>query len=253
MPSSQKWIDNKATVIRSIKIQMNKKQVKSKIAQFSSSASQTGQDLWVFGEAFNEKRAGFFVDIGAHDGVTISNTVILERRYSWQGICVEANPITFSSLKRSRKCTCINACLDDKAGEVDFRTDGVFGGIVSDGQAEVSAGHCGSSVVRLPTRTLTAVLDNAQAPLTIDYMSIDVEGAEERVLAGLDCGRYTFKTITIERPSDATKQLLLSQGYECVKSLPGLDYYYIHSSFKEEYVRNTYLYYSRLRFSLRLP
>src|SRR6516165_1652379 len=34
--------------------------------------SEAGQDLWVFGEVFNEQRNGFFLDIGAHDGVTIS-------------------------------------------------------------------------------------------------------------------------------------------------------------------------------------
>ena len=62
--------------------------------------SQAGQDLWVFGEVFNEQRNGFFLDVGAHDGVAISNTYILENRYDWRGICIEANPDTFEVLKK---------------------------------------------------------------------------------------------------------------------------------------------------------
>jgi hypothetical protein len=62
--------------------------------------SQAGQDLWVFGEVFNEQRSGFFLDIGAHDGVVLSNTYVLENRYDWRGICIEANPDTFEELKK---------------------------------------------------------------------------------------------------------------------------------------------------------
>jgi hypothetical protein len=53
---------------------------------------QAGQDYWVIGEVFNERRGGYFVDIGAHDGVELSNTFLLEKRYGWTSVCVEANP-----------------------------------------------------------------------------------------------------------------------------------------------------------------
>jgi len=61
---------------------------------------------------FNEKRNGYFLDIGAHDGIHISNTYLLERRYGWSGICIEANRDTFLKLQKNRKATCVNACLD---------------------------------------------------------------------------------------------------------------------------------------------
>ena len=69
--------------------------------------SQVGQDVWVFGEVFNEKRGGYFLDIDAHDGVTNSNTLLLETRYHWNGLCVEANPIMFERLRGSRRVHCI--------------------------------------------------------------------------------------------------------------------------------------------------
>ena len=42
---------------------------------------------------------GYFIDIGALDGVTMSNTYLLETRYDWTGICVETNPDYFMELK----------------------------------------------------------------------------------------------------------------------------------------------------------
>jgi FkbM family methyltransferase len=227
---------------------MNKKNLKKYVAPFTLSASQTGQDLWVYGEAFNEMRNGFFLDVGAHDGLSISNTVILERRFVWNGICIEANPKTYSALVKNRKCRCVNVCLDAMEGEVDFKLNDVFGGIIRNQNEQHVSNQSESSVIRLSTRPLTAVLQECGAPREIDYLSIDIEGAEEQVFAGLDLERYMFKTITIERPTEATQKLLISAGYECVKMLPGLDYYYIHNSFKKEYIRNTYLFHSRLKF-----
>src|SRR5215472_7304519 len=78
--------------------------------------SQVGQDLWVFGEVFNEQRNGFFLDIGAGDGVDLSNTYILENRYGWRGICIEANPDAFEVLRKNRCCQCVNACVDQAEG-----------------------------------------------------------------------------------------------------------------------------------------
>lgn len=231
---------------------ITRKKLKSLLAAHSASASQTGQDLWVFGEAFNLMRRGYFVDVGAHDGLSISNTVLLERRFAWTGVCIEANPTTFKELRKNRRCHCVNACLDEAPREVEFEVNDVFGGIV-DAQEESGATQARSGrMIKVKTRTLTDVLDECGAPREIDYMSVDVEGAEDRVFRGLDLDKYVVKAMTIERPSDQTEQLLHRYGYQCVKMLPGLDYCYIHADFKDEYVRNTYLYYSKLKITVSL-
>lgn len=133
----------------------------------SWSLSQAGQDAWVFGEAFNEMRKGFFVDIGAHDGVTISNTYLLDRRYGWVGLCIEANPVTFELLRQSRRATCLNICLDREPGEVEFATRGVLGGIIGD-RLDNKASSVAEQTIRLQTRTLQAVLMEHRAPNVVD-------------------------------------------------------------------------------------
>lgn len=58
-------------------------------------------------------RNGYFVDLGAYDGIYLSNTYLLERRYEWNGICIEANPATFMSLRSNRRAKCVNAFVAD--------------------------------------------------------------------------------------------------------------------------------------------
>jgi hypothetical protein len=69
------------------------------------SLAHVGQDSWVFGEAFNGKRKGYFLEIGSGNGVTMNNTYLLEKRFGWQGICIEPNPESLAHLKRNRFCT----------------------------------------------------------------------------------------------------------------------------------------------------
>lgn len=216
----------------------------------SDSVSQVGQDRWVYGEAFNEKRSGYFVDIGAYDGITISNTYLLERRYGWSGICVEANPVLFAELARRRRAVCVNACLDASAGGVEFVLDGALGGIVAeDVDSQREAGAHGT--VTMEAITLTEVLDAHGAPELIDYLSLDVEGAEDRVMDGLDLDRYEFRCMTIERPSDRLRQRLAGHGYELIREVPGLDGLFVHRDFVGEYVQNLFAFHEKKALRLR--
>src|SRR5262245_43652313 len=60
---------------------------------------QKGQDRWVLMEVLRWQRGGFFLDLAAADGVTDSNTHVLERWFGWAGICIEPNPAFFAQLK----------------------------------------------------------------------------------------------------------------------------------------------------------
>lgn len=206
------------------------------------SISQIGQDFWVGGEAFDGMNGGYFVDIGAADGYTISNTYLLESRYNWTGICVEANPDFLEQLRACRRAICINACLDGSPGTVTFAKNGLFGGIVSSSTEKPTIA---AEQIGMQTNTLLEVLDSALAPREIDYLSIDIEGAEERVLSGFDFGKYTFRCATIERPSAGLRQLLADKDYELVKDMPGLDAFYVHRSFMDRYVRNAMAFWSK--------
>ena len=206
--------------------------------------SQAGQDFWVFGEVFNEKHGGFFLDIGAYDGVELSNTYVLEKKYNWNGICVEANPESFEMLKRHRRAICVNACLDDEEGFVSFSKRGFLGGIVSSDTDNKSV-EGESEVLTVKTVTLVNLLKELESPSEIDYLSIDIEGAEERVLGKFPFNEYKFKCMTIERPTDSLKAVLKDNGYVLIKEIPGLDCFYVHQDFMDQYRANVFSFYSK--------
>src|SRR5262249_56743026 len=71
----------------------NQDQVDSRVDASMQSFSQLGQDIFVYNTFFRERRTkGYFVDIGAYDGVTFSNSLFFERHLGWQGVCIEPLP-----------------------------------------------------------------------------------------------------------------------------------------------------------------
>jgi len=202
--------------------------------------SQAGQDNWVIHDVFGGMSHGYFVDIGAAAGKYISNTYALETRFKWSGICVEADPSSFEKLKANRSCHCVNACLDSEEREVVF-TDGqgLYGGIVD---AETDNKVLSTPSKTIKTETLATIFRRYNCPNTIHYLSIDVEGAEERVMGGFPFKTHNFLSATIERPSRGLRQLLGDNGYLLVAELPDLDAFYIHSSMKSAYTRRALAY-----------
>jgi len=71
-----------------------------------------------------------------------------------------------------------------------------------------------------PAKTLTSILDACGAPREIDFLSLDVEGAEDSVLNGLDFDKYKFHLVCIEAElhSEAIK-LLRKNNYEVLENL----------------------------------
>lgn len=208
--------------------------------QRRKSLSEVGQDFWVFGEVFNGKRNGYFIEIGAADGVSLSNTFLLEQRYHWRGLCIEANPLFFKDLKRIRSATCLNICLDSEVGEVDFLLRRFVGGIVdtdTDNKSEYFVSG-NKDIVKMKTNTLSSILISENVPSVIDYLSIDVEGAEERILSKFPFDKYKFKCMTLERVSSKLKEILCLNGYILIKELPGSDAFYVHESFVSDYRKN---------------
>lgn len=211
------------------------------------SVSQAGQDFWVFGEVFNEMRNGYFVDVGAADGMYLSNTFLLEQRYGWDGICIEANPIFFAQLQRVRAVKCVRAAVDADERDVEFVVRGVVGGIVdatSDNRTGAAESQR-SQTIMLRTRTLASILEAENAPRTIDYLSMDVEGVEERVLATFPFDAYTVNSLTVERPKPPLRDLLNRHGYILVKEMPDLDAFYVHESFRDRYRQNMYAFWEK--------
>ncbi|NCJ08771.1 FkbM family methyltransferase [Synechococcales cyanobacterium C] len=194
--------------------------------------SQKGQDRWVIFEVLPWKKNGFFIELAVADGVTHSNTYVLEKLFNWTGICIEPNPKYHDLMARKRKCIIDKSVISCTSEVVDFRIDNAqLGGIVSDDtdnnrqlrNEELEE----ATIISLKAATLTEVLDFYEAPNFIDYLSLDVEGSEERVIRGLDLSRYSFGCVTIERPTPLVNEILFDQGYIFVKNYK-YDSFYIH-------------------------
>jgi FkbM family methyltransferase len=181
--------------------------------------STKSQDRWVVTKALKARRNGFFVEVGAADGRTHSNTYILERDYDWTGIVVEANPEYLPALRHNRKCLCVQSCVDATSGEIDFYCRGFLGGII-DHDTDNARHKRGAlidahrdRIVRLKTFSLQQLLEAHDAPPSIDYLSLDVEGAEHRILSTFPFDRFRFECLTVERPTRAIHALLQQAGY----------------------------------------
>ncbi len=184
--------------------------------------SQIFQDRWVL-QVLSSKRNGYFLEIGAHDGLKWSNTYVLEKSFNWSGLLIEADPRYFAQISKHRSSRAIHACLDSKQGRVQFvlptDQDGL-GGIAAEDtdlrkeklDARMSAGKV-AEVIEMETIPLYDVLVDNSAPRYIDYMSIDIEGAEHRVLYDFPFEKYEFGVITIERPKAALIKRLEDSGY----------------------------------------
>ena len=186
--------------------------------------SQFGQDKWVvsgqchcrnlnnYSCVLNKaippvRTKGFFVELGAYDGVKNSNTKALEDSFSWHGVCIEPDPLNFRLLSYYRpRCRRRNV-LVSSVGESHetFVSAGIMGGIFGGMGGTTGIQRLQSSrmsersiSVTMPTFNLTSVLDDVDAPRTIDYLSLDVEGNELGVLAGLDHSKYVFRRVTVE-------------------------------------------------------
>lgn len=148
--------------------------------------SQAGQDEWI-SSLFEFKREGYFLDIGAHNGIDINNTYFLEKELGWSGICIEADPVIFSSLSSNRKCTCVNIAVSDQEGEISFLQDGFSG------RESSSPGS-----IRIKTKSLKEILNDLNPPKVIDYLSLDIEGMELKALMGFPFDEYGILAITVE-------------------------------------------------------
>jgi FkbM family methyltransferase len=187
------------------------------------SRSQLGQDLWVL-EQTGWKRGGYFVEFGATDGVLLSNSWLLEKKFGWNGICCEPNPRLFEQLQRNRDCQVSPACVYRTSGEtMEFVLADAFGGLSQHGQddshkdkreAYAEAGE----LISVVTTSLMDLLQEMGAPKEIDYLSIDTEGSELAILEGIDWDRYRFHCITVEHNFTAQREeiakQLIDQGYQ---------------------------------------
>lgn len=184
------------------------------------SKAQLKQDLFVLA-ATNSKKNGFFVEFGATNGIDLSNTYLLEKKYNWDGILAEPAKVYQQDLLKNRAVNIDFSCIWRKSGELlDFNEceSGVLSTIAefSDKDFFAETREQGTHY-EVETLSLLDLLKKYNAPKEIDYLSIDTEGSEFEILNSFDFTQYDISIITCEHnfTDDREKifKLLTSKGY----------------------------------------
>jgi FkbM family methyltransferase len=207
----------------------------------SNYSSQYGQDSFVFNEVFKSKQnEGFFVDIGAHDGVTLSNTLFLEK-LGWKGVCVEPIPRLFQKLKENRGCLCVEGCVSNLDTDiVEFCDISGYSEMLSGIEQCYDQNHVarinrelqetGGSVERIKVKNYK--FNDIILEKTIHYLSLDTEGSELDILKSIDWNKYLILSMSVENNSCTSEiqSFLTNQCMSLVERL-GCDEMYVNRNF----------------------
>jgi FkbM family methyltransferase len=187
------------------------------------SNAQLCQDLWVLWETHG-KREGYFVEFGATNGVSLSNTCLLERSYGWRGILAEPFAVWHAELAHNRTAHVDHRCVWKRSGEkLEFTATpdmpeyaGVSARAFDDLHASLRAR--GAQRTQVPSVSLEDLLREHDAPAHIDYLSIDTEGSELDILQAFDFDAWRIDLVTVEHAfnqekREAMRRLLEPYGF----------------------------------------
>ena len=212
----------KSVTLRDIRTFMSQnKQFKSILKYYPNqvSWSQFGEDIQVinlFRNTVLGNHPGFFVDVGAFHPVSLSNTFALYLQ-GWRGINIDAVQESVTSISQLRlQDTSICCAVRDYNGETDY-----FLGKNTSGESSISKdwGAGAKEKITIPCRTLNSILEeHLPQGKHIDFLSVDVEGAEEEIFAGFNLEHYLPTVIALEVKVDDIEQLLQHPLYRRLKS-----------------------------------
>lgn len=199
------------------------------------SKGQFRQDVFALAES-GFKRNGYFVEFGGTDGVTGSNSYVLESLFGWSGVIAEPATRFHADLKANRNCDLDFRAVWSHSGEnLPFKESNI--GALSTFQFLESKDHYRAlrkkgKTYAVETVSLLDLLVQAGAPHEIDYISIDTEGSELAILQGFDFSKYQFNAITVEhnfsRNRAAIRTCLEEAGYHQIHAdISGVDDWFV--------------------------
>jgi len=173
--------------------------------------SQCSED-WYLAKFFKDQK-GMFVDIGAYDGVTHSNSYYLEQQ-GWKGILVDAIPEFCDRAKNIRTNKVVHAAIvPGNEKEMEF-TQSIDQPMFS----RIGKSYGKTKKLTVPAMNINELLAKYTQGKTIDLLSMDIEDLDFTVLSTLDFNTFKPKVILVEENSVLeflkTKELLTQNGYE---------------------------------------
>lgn len=205
------------------------------VSNFHHSHSQLQQDLialFLFGD-----NAGVFCEVGGGDGITYSNSYLLEN-LGWKGLIVEPAKANLKKIAENRSCDVVRKAaysvsdLNLKFVEtknLELSTLDKF----KDSDTNASDRFSISGEYNVKTTSLTEIFGEFNFPTIFEYLSIDTEGSELEVLKGLNFDKFSPILITVEHNFTANRELILDYlsvlGYQKICSgFSRHDDWYLH-------------------------
>ncbi len=196
------------------------------IKNIKNSYSQIFQDLLVL-YLLKQKKNGSFIEIGVGNGIDLSNTYLLEKKYNWTGILCEPDIRNFKNIKEFRSSKLIESLIDKKCDDqVEF--------YLNKDPYSSSSRNSKSNIKKIYSNSVCLNhLFERNDLREVDYISIDTEGNEYEILKNFNFKKYQVKIFTVEHNFDAEKRekikdLLTSNGYKNIyRYLSYMDDWYI--------------------------
>ncbi len=201
------------------------------------------QDYFI-DKILERKNGGVFLDIGAHDGVSSSNSYFFEKSRNWQGLCIEPSPSVFKELKKNRQCPCLNGAVTEVDEIVEF-TEVYRGASDLSGVTDyLSDTHKKliSDSIPIHGGEIKAIQVQGYSPKTIfekydlekiDYLSLDIEGGEYEVLKSIDFKTVDITCLSVENNpwnKKRTTPLMRKAGYHLAFRFFN-DYFYVKKNY----------------------
>lgn len=191
-------------------------------------------------EKYLDYNNGFFIECGANDGITQSNTYYLEKRKNWRGILVEGIPELYKKCKTSRPKSLVYNNVLVAEDYTDSHMEMTFANLMSvvadtvlNKEKHIQSGlECqniaNSYTVSVPVTTLGNILKENNIT-EVDFFSLDVEGYELEVLKGIDLDNFNIKYILMEIQTEELKKSITERickggGYKLIDQLSQHDY-----------------------------
>ena len=184
----------------------------------------------------------YFVEFGATNGISLSNTYMFESVFHANGIVAEPARIWQSDLRSNRGCKISSECVWESSGKyLEFVEAGNpdLSGLI--GYENSNQDQSNVTKYQVKTISLLDLLQVHEAPKKIDFLSIDTEGSEFEILKSFDFQKYQFQTIVCEHNYGKNRvniqKLLESNGYKRRHKIVSFfdDWYFLEASHFEEY------------------
>ena len=165
--------------------------------------SQIGQDKFLYKKVFKKFEKGTFLDLGAFDGKSLSNTYFFEKNLSWKGWCFEPIPKYYSLLKKNRNSKCFNIGISDKDEKTKFlfiESSPMLSGVVNSFKKEdfkELRKKYKTSIINIKTKKISKFFKENNIK-NINYISLDIEGNEEKILNDINFCEVKIDIISVE-------------------------------------------------------